>query len=263
MMNLSSCNLTFHWNDIMGLLDIEGLSLAVEDTVILNDLTLDLWEGYVHAIVGPNGAGKSTLASAIMGLEGYRNTQGAMRFDGQSLTELTVDERVRLGMTLGWQEPARFEGLPVRTFVKSASRNGLTDSGVDDILVKVGLEPQRYNHRAVDKTLSGGERKKAELASILAMKPRLVILDEPDSGIDVESLRRIRDAIDLLKQGGSTVLLITHSEEVLSWAEHAFLLCCGRVVEKGSVAKIGQYFGRKCIPCDHKNRPQLNGSLSE
>jgi len=225
----------------MGMLEIRNLSLSLNGHEILSELNLDLWEGYVHAVVGPNGAGKSTLAFTIMGLEGYRGFSGEIVFDGRSLHELSIDERARLGITLGWQEPARYEGLTVGKFVQVGSKEHNPEVTAE-LLAKVGLPPGRYMQRAVDKTLSGGERKKVELASLVAMKPRLVMLDEPDSGIDIESLRRIREAIGLLKEQGATVLLITHSLEVLSWAEHAFLLCCGRVVDKGNVDKIAGYF---------------------
>ena len=110
--------------------------------------------------------------------------------------------------------------------------------------------------RAVDKTLSGGERKKIELASILVMMPQVVLLDEPDSGIDVESLERIFDAIKILKKRGSTVILITHSLKVLEHAEDAFLLCCGSLMEKGSGRSMCKYFKGKCMPCDHQNIPE-------
>ncbi len=239
----------------MSLLEIDNVTLTLNGSPILHELNLELWEGYVHAIAGPNGAGKSTLSYTIMGLEGYRDFEGDIRFDGESLKGKNVDERARMGMTLAWQEPARFEGLTVGQFVRVAARDK-SDDAVARTLSDVGLPPIRYMHRAVDRTLSGGERKKVELASILAMQPRLVLLDEPDSGIDVESLARIRDAIAVLKTAGSTVLLITHSMEVLSWAEHAFLVCNGQVRDKGSVDKIRQYFAGHCLPCDHKNQPE-------
>ncbi len=240
----------------MGLLEVQDLRLSLNGSDILNGLDLDLWPGYVHAIVGPNGAGKSTLAFTIMGLEGYRHYEGDIRFEGRSLKDLSIDERARLGMTLGWQEPARFEGLSMRRFIGAAAREAGEDA-VAAALTKVGLAPLRYMGRAVDRTLSGGERKKVELASILAMGPKLVLLDEPDSGIDVESLQRIREAIDLLREQGSTVVLITHSMEVLSWAQHAFLVCCGKIVDKGVTDEITPYFRDKCIPCGHKNAPTM------
>ncbi len=120
----------------------------------------------------------------------------------------------------------------------------------------VGLNPDEYLQRAVDKTLSGGERKKVELASILLLEPKLVIFDEPDSGIDVGSLENIFDAIDFLRSRGSTLLLITHNTQVLQQAEFAYLLCCGKIVEKGSIDEINKYFKDICVPCTHKNIPE-------
>lgn len=239
----------------MAMLELENLDLRLNGTPILNELSLELWEGYVHAVVGPNGAGKSTLAFTVMGLHDYQNFDGEMRFDGQSLKGLEIHERAKLGITLGWQEPARFEGLTVREYIRAGAADK-SDQAVENVLEQVAMESERYRDRAVDKTLSGGERKKIELAGILAMKPRLVLLDEPDSGIDVESLVRMKEAVHLLRDAGATVVLITHSAEVLHWAEHAFLMCCGHIVEKGSVEKIGGYFENKCIPCDHRNRPE-------
>ena len=123
------------------------------------------------------------------------------------------------------------------------------------MLELVGLDPAAYAKRAVDRTLSGGERKRIEIASILAMEARLVIMDEPDSGIDVEALNRIFDAIRRLRDRGVTVLLITHSLAVLKQADHAFLICHGQLVDKGSIEKIEMFFGRKCLPCAHPNAP--------
>ncbi|MGB9907433.1 MAG: ATP-binding cassette domain-containing protein [Candidatus Saccharicenans sp.] len=241
----------------MAILEVKDVSLQVNSTSILNGLSLEFWEGYVHAVVGPNGAGKSTLANVIMGLPDYRHHTGDILFAGRSIKNLNVDERARLGITLGWQEPARFEGLKVSQFILASARNKNKDE-VDRVLELVGLEPARYRHRAVDKTLSGGERKRIELASILAMKPRLVMLDEPDSGVDIEAIERIFEAIAHLKKEGTTVLLITHSPRVLEKADHAFLICSGMLVDKGETAKILEYFSGKCLPCPHQNVPDLN-----
>ncbi|MFP4458393.1 MAG: ATP-binding cassette domain-containing protein [Candidatus Zixiibacteriota bacterium] len=238
----------------MGILEINNLSLELGGKKILDDLTIDFWEGHVHAVVGINGAGKSTLANTIMGLSGYRDFEGDILFNGKSLKKLDIDKRSRMGITMAWQEPARFEGLSVFSFIKSGAKDK-TKEGIKKALEQVGLSPDKYLFRAVDKTLSGGERKKVELASILAMEPKLAILDEPDSGIDIESIHRIFDAVGILKEMGATVLLITHSEAVLKQAEHAFLLCNGKLMEKGNVDKIMVDFGQKCKPCDHKNQP--------
>ena len=126
---------------------------------------------------------------------------------------------------------------------------------VNDALKQVGLNPDDYLHRAVDTTLSGGERKKVEMASIIAMDPPFIMLDEPDSGIDVGTLQKIGEVIKELKKKGTTILLITHSLAVLRLADHAFLMCDGRIIEKATADKIIPYFENNCIPCDHKNQP--------
>jgi len=240
----------------MGILELKNLSLVINGRKILNDLSMDFQEGHVHAVIGPNGAGKSTLAYTIMGLEGYRNIEGDIIFEGESIKGMGIAERAKKGITLGWQEPARYEGLTVKKFIMASSKEKGIDE-VKDALIKVGLNPGEYINRAVDKTLSGGERKKVELASILAMKPKFVMLDEPDSGIDVASLEKIFDGIRLLKSYGSTIILITHSLAVMKQAEHAFLMCGGRLVEKGSIDKIEPYFEKECLPCEHKNLPDM------
>lgn len=246
----------------MGILELNNLKLALNGRNILNGLDMEFWEGHVHAVVGPNGAGKSTLAYTIMGLEGYRNIEGDIIFEGNSIKKMGIAERAKRGITLGWQEPARYEGLTVKQFIMASSAEKSIEA-VEDALGKVGLNPEEYMSRAVDKTLSGGERKKVELASILAMKPKFVMLDEPDSGIDVSSLEKIFEGIKLLKSYGSTIVLITHSLAVMKQAEHAFLMCGGKLVEKGGIDKIKPYFEKECLPCEHKNLPDKgdeNGS---
>jgi Fe-S cluster assembly ATP-binding protein len=231
-----------------GHLELRGVSLELGGQKVLDGLDLDFWLGHVHALIGPNGAGKSTLANTIMGLPGYRGHEGQILLDGRLLNPLGVAERAALGITLGWQEPARYEGLKVRDFILAGAKEKTPDT-VESSLERVGLSAERYADRAVDRTLSGGERKRIELASILAMEPRIVLMDEPDSGIDIEALQRIFDAIDALRRSGATIILITHSLTVLRRAEHAFLFCCGRLIDKGSVDRIASYFEEDCIPC--------------
>ncbi len=231
------------------ILALRNVSLSLGGKRILDDVSIDFWQGHIHALVGPNGAGKSTLASLIMGLSGYTGHEGDVLFEGRSVKPLGVDERARLGMTLAWQEPARFEGLPVGSFLRAAAKDP-SDARARRALEQVGLDPAAYVDRAVDRTLSGGERKRIELASILVMEPKLVLMDEPDSGIDIEALDRIFEAMQLLQRQGTTVVTITHSLSVLRQAEHAFLFCCGRLVNKGSVDRIARYFEQRCHTCD-------------
>lgn len=230
------------------ILTIENLSLTLDESRILDGLTLDLWQNHVHAIVGTNGAGKTTLVHTIMGLAGYQDFEGDIHFDGTSLKGLSLDERARLGMTLAWQEPARFEGLKIKDFIKAASVDKSREA-LEAALETVGLNPANYMNRAVDKTLSGGERKKVELASILVMRPKLAFMDEPDSGIDIDSINKIFEVVKQLKEHGTTIVFITHSLSVLDQADHAFLLCHGKLVDKGSVEKIRKYFTSECMPC--------------
>ncbi len=238
----------------MNILELKGVTLAKEGKVLLDSLDMEIWRGHVHAIIGPNGAGKSTLANTIMGLSGYRDIAGDILLDGSSIKGLGVDERARLGMTLVFQEPARFEGLGVAQFILAGSKDK-SKKVLDTALQMVGLDPARYSARAVDKTLSGGERKRIELASIQAMKPQLVLMDEPDSGVDIDSVPYIFEIIKELKREGSTVILITHSPQVLRQADHAFLLCGGRLVDKGPMDTMFDYFNGTCIPCRHKGKP--------
>lgn len=243
------------------ILEIKDLSLNLGDKKILDRLNLALWKNHVHAIVGTNGAGKSTLVSTIMGLSGYEHFEGDILFEGESIKPKQLHERARMGITLSWQEPARFEGLKMKDFIMASSADKSIDS-VKEALSTVGLAPKDYMYRSVDKTLSGGERKKAELASILAMRPKLAFMDEPDSGIDIDSIQRIFAVVKQLKAHGTTIVFITHSRTVLEQAEHAFLLCKGRLVDKGSSAKIMKYFTEECMPCGIHN-PEIREELND
>jgi Fe-S cluster assembly ATP-binding protein len=242
-----------------GHLEVRDLSLELGGMRVLDHVNIDFWLGHVHALIGPNGAGKTTLAKTIMGLSGYREFDGDIVLEGRSIKQASIDERARQGITLGWQEPARYEGLKIRDFILAGAQER-SEEVLADVLQRVALDVRRYADRAIDRSLSGGERKRIELASILAMRPKIVMLDEPDSGIDVEALNRIFEAIHQLKDEGSTVILITHSLTVLRHSEHAFLFCCGRLVDKGSIDKIGYYFENECIPCEHRDARELEAS---
>ncbi len=247
----------------MSILELKNLSLAFNGKKIVDNLSLDFWKGHIHAVVGPNGAGKSSLAYTIMGLSGYRErTRGEIIFQGEKINELDIYQRARRGITLAWQEPARFEGLSVEKFLRASAREK-SDQALRRALQDVSIDPDLYLQRSVDKTLSGGERKKIELASLLLMRPKLVMLDEPDSGIDVASLENIFEALQRFRKSGATVILITHSPTVLKHAEHAFLICCGRLIDKGETDRINRYFAEECIPCDHQNLPPDNPPIEQ
>lgn len=231
----------------MALLEIENLAYRAGDKGIINGLSLALEAGEVHALIGTNGTGKTTLACLIMGCGGCRPAGGTIRFAGRPIGELKIHERARLGITMAWQEPARFEGLSVREYL--GLKGGSSDPAF--FLSMVGLEPRLYLDRLVDKALSGGERKRIELASVLALKPRLAILDEPDSGIDMLSIRDIIEVISTFRTQGSAVLLITHRDEIAAVADRASQICGGRIVCTGVPELVATHYkNRKCLVCD-------------
>ncbi len=229
------------------LLTLNGIRLELHGKQILDGLDLQLAKGEIHGLLGANGSGKSSLAYTIMGCEGYRPGTGEILFQGQSIGDLPMHRRASLGITLAWQEPARFEGLTIQDYLHICSRG----AEVEDGLRRVGLDPGTYAQRAVDTTLSGGERKRVELAAVLAMEPKLAILDEPTAGIDLLSIEEILDVIEALRATGSTVLLITHQAEVAVHADRASQLCGGRVVCSGEAAAVlANYRQRTCRRCD-------------
>jgi len=167
-----------------------------------------------------------------------------------------------MGLTLAWQDPARFEGLSVRDYLAVGGKQDDPSLSAEEALRAVLLEPEQYLNRLVDRRLSGGERKRIELAAIFTMRPRLAILDEPDSGIDILALDHIIELILELKRRGTTVLLITHREEVAEIADRSSLLCSGFVMKEGTPREVGRYFKQKCVPCPSKI-PAVEGEFRE
>ena len=205
---------------------------------ILAGLSLAIEPGEVHALLGTNGTGKSTLAYMVMGCEGYQPAAGSILLDGMRIDAFPIHERARIGITMAWQEPVRFEGITVRDYLTLKYRG----DDVAHYLELVGLTPDRYLGRMVDKSLSGGERKRIELASILALTPRLAILDEPDSGIDMLSIQDIINVIKAFRTKGGAVLLITHREEIAGIADRASQLCHGKVICTGEPVKVAKHY---------------------
>jgi Fe-S cluster assembly ATP-binding protein len=229
------------------ILNIEALTLKRNEREILRDVNLKIYPGEVHALLGLNGSGKSSLAYTIMGCDGYTPDAGRILFDGTDLNGLSITQRARLGITLAWQEPARFEGIPVGKYVELGT-NPPNREKVIAALDAVALPVKAYGYRAADRTLSGGERKRVELASVYAMHPRLAILDEPDSGIDILTLTDVAQLIRRMAQEGSAVLLISHRDELVEAADSVSLMCAGSVLFTGQPAEARRYFTTRCIP---------------
>jgi len=237
------------------MLTIKDLSFSTEEKNIIKNIGYDFKPGKIYAILGNNGVGKSTLVKIIMGMNGYfKNHGGTIFFENNDITELSLVERAKLGITITNQEPARFKGISVEAYLKLGGKNSYSDKEIIDALRTVGLNGI-YRFRKVDKTLSGGERKRIELASILLIKPKVVIFDEPDSGIDMMSNSMLADVIKKLKEKNSTVIIITHREEISLLADVALLLCNGYIRDVGDPTRINKLYKETCDVCGHVNRP--------
>lgn len=229
------------------LLDVRNVTYETGGHRILDGLSLTIGPQEIHALLGTNGSGKSTLAYVIMGADPYVPQTGELWFDGRRLETLKLHERAQLGMTLAWQEPARFEGVSVRQYLT------LGTPSVDPALAlaMVGLSAQAYLTRMVDKSLSGGERKRIELASLLGLRPRLAMLDEPAAGIDLLSMQDMIEVIRAFKEQGAAVLLITHQEDIALIADRASQICGGTIVFSGEPRSVAAHYkARLCVRCD-------------
>jgi len=233
------------------MLVVENLQLKLNGNSIINGLDLHVGKAEIHGILGENGTGKTTIANLIMGTNSYRPTGGRIIFEGEDISRLSVSQRAKKGITLAWQEPARVEGLTVRDYLALSAKNGQ----IEQYLLMVGMEPAHYMDRDIDATLSGGERKRIEMASVLAMRPKLAILDEPDSGIDIVALPLLLNGIIEMNRQGSSVLLITHSERVTEIAHRVSILCAGKIISTGAPLETSQWFKNNCLTCPHINEP--------
>jgi Fe-S cluster assembly ATP-binding protein len=229
------------------LLKIEDVWVQRPGAEVLRGVNLTVHRGEVHTLLGLNGSGKTSLALTLMGAGGYRPDRGRILLDGQDITDLSVTERARLGLTLAWQEPARFEGLPTADYLALGMKDPSRER-IEEALMAVALSPSAYLGRAVDTALSGGERKRIELAAVYAMRPRLAVLDEPDSGIDVLGLEEITALLSRMAAEGTAVLMITHRDEMADMADVASLMCGGAIVSTGTPAKVREYYAQRCRP---------------
>jgi Fe-S cluster assembly ATP-binding protein len=229
------------------LLFVEDVHVEKNGSPILRGVTLQVRPGEIVGVLGRNGAGKSSLAYSIMGIGRYRPSRGQIQFDGEDILPLSVTDRARRGISLAWQHPARYEGISVRDYLRLSSQR-VTEGMMEDALARVMLDPS-YLDRMVDKSLSGGERKRIELASVFLMHPRLSVLDEPDSGVDLLALGEIMTLFRTLSEGGNAVLIITHREDVAAACDRSYLMCGGRMILEGSAEAVKRYFLSQCSPC--------------
>ncbi len=204
---------------------------------ILKDINLTIEDKQFVAITGPNGGGKSTLAKMIAGIE--KPTSGQILYDGQDITELNITERARLGIGFAFQQPVRFKGITVKDLITLAAGEKLSTSSACEFLSEVGLCARDYINREVNASLSGGELKRIEIATILARKTKLSVFDEPEAGIDLWSfsnLIRIFDKLHSDLQG--SIVIISHQERILNIADRIIVVADGTILEEAERERI-------------------------
>lgn len=220
------------------MLEIQHLSFAVgEDAAgkeILHDISLTVESGRFVVITGPNGGGKSTLAKMIAGIE--KPTAGKILLDGQDLTDLSITDRAKLGVSYAFQQPVRFKGITVLDLLRIASGKRLSVSEACAILSEVGLCARDYVNREVNGSLSGGELKRIEIATVLTRGTELSVFDEPEAGIDLWSFQNLISVFERMRQVRTdrTILVISHQERILNIADEIVVLAEGRIISHGS-----------------------------
>lgn len=210
------------------MLELKDVCFGVEGKAILKDINLSIDSGKFIAITGPNGSGKSTLARIIMGIE--KPTSGKILFNGQDITDFSIDERARGGLAFGFQQPVRFKGVTVKTLLRLASGDELAGDQLCDVLANVGLCANDYINREIDSSLSGGELKRIEIASVILRKARLTIFDEPEAGIDLWSFNNLINVFNHMRETISgSIIVISHQERILNIADEIVVISDGRV----------------------------------
>ena len=228
------------------MLKIKDLKAQIEDNQILKGINLEINAGEVHAIMGPNGSGKSTLSSVIAGREDYEVTDGAIDFEGEDLLDLDPEERAHKGIFLSFQYPVEIPGVTVSNFIKTAineSRKGRGEEPMEarEMLAKMReksalLEMDKsYLSRSLNEGFSGGEKKRNEIFQMAMLEPKLAILDETDSGLDIDALRIVANGVNKLRSEDNAVVVITHYQRLLDYIEPDFVhvLYNGKIVKSG------------------------------
>ena len=228
------------------MLQIKNLHASVEDKEILKGINLEIKAGEVHAIMGPNGAGKSTLSSIIAGNENYEVSQGEIFLDGEEISELAPEERAHKGVFLSFQYPVEIPGVSVTNFIKTAINESRKANGKEELSAKDMLALVRQNSellgikkdflgRSLNEGFSGGEKKRNEIFQMMMLNPKLAILDETDSGLDIDALRIVADGVNHFKNEGNAVLLITHYQRLLNYIQPDFVhvLADGKIIKTG------------------------------
>ncbi|MEM9363197.1 MAG: Fe-S cluster assembly ATPase SufC [Bacteroidota bacterium] len=229
------------------MLEIKDLHASIEDKKILKGINLEVNPGEVHAIMGPNGSGKSTLASVIAGKEEFEIKKGSISLDGEDLEELAPEERAHNGIFLSFQYPVEIPGVSVTNFIKTAINESRKARGMDDMpaneMLKLIREKselleidRKFLSRSLNEGFSGGEKKRNEIFQMAMMEPKLAILDETDSGLDIDALRIVANGVNKLRSKDNAIIVITHYQRLLEYIVPDFVhvLHDGKIVKSGS-----------------------------
>jgi len=229
------------------MLKITNLHAHIDEKSILKGINLDIKAGEVHAIMGPNGSGKSTLASVIAGKEEYEVDKGEIKLEGQNIDELSVEERAHKGIFLSFQYPVEIPGVTVTNFMKTSLNETRKAKGLDDMPAKEMLKlirekselleiDRKFLSRSLNQGFSGGEKKRNEIFQMAMLEPKLAILDETDSGLDIDALRIVANGVNKLKSKDNAVVIITHYQRLLDYIVPDFVhvLYNGKIVKSGS-----------------------------
>ena len=228
------------------MLKINNLHASVEDKNILKGINLDIKAGEVHAIMGPNGSGKSTLSSIIAGNEKFEVTAGDIYLNEEDISELSPEERAHKGVFLSFQYPVEIPGVSVTNFIKTAinesrKANGLEDMPANEMLKKIKEKSElleidrKFLSRSLNEGFSGGEKKRNEIFQMAMLEPKIAILDETDSGLDIDALRIVANGVNKLKNENNAVLIITHYQRLLEYIvpDYVHVLMDGKIVKTG------------------------------
>ena len=228
------------------MLKINNLHAQIEDKKILNGVNLDIKAGEVHAIMGPNGSGKSTLASVIAGKEDYEITKGEVLFNGKSIDELSAEQRAHKGIFMSFQYPIEIPGVTITNFIKTAINETRKARGEKDMpasqMLKLLREKcsmlgidRKFLSRSINDGFSGGEKKRNEIFQMAMLEPTLAILDETDSGLDIDALKTVASGVNKLKKKDNAVVIITHYQRLLDYIipDYVHVLFDGKIVKSG------------------------------
>lgn len=230
------------------MLELKNITFEADGKTILDDISLKLTEHALTVITGPNGGGKSTLAKLIMGIE--HPTKGSIFFNGEDITDLSIDERAKRGIGYAFQQPPRFKGMSVRRLLELAHGRPLEEENCISYLSDVGLCSKDYLDRDVDNSLSGGEVKRIEIATLLARELKMSIFDEPEAGIDLWSFSKLVETFQKLHQQKlQDILLISHQERIMQLADEMIVIENGRIAARGSKEEILPRLLMEFEPC--------------